>query len=239
VRLREIFSNLLSNAVKFTPEGGKVRIENYRQREAAAEFTVSDTGIGIASDDREVIFDKFRQVSSTTRGVREGTGLGLAIVKRLVEMHGGFIFVESAPGQGSRFSFTIPLDTATKRVDPVVLVIEDEPSARELLKSYFDSVAVRTASAGSAEEGLLLAQEIRPDVIMLDLLLPGRNGWRVLDDLRADAATRNIPVIVTSVLDFDQTALIRGAQGYLQKPLKKEAVLRALREHLPARFSRI
>lgn len=239
VRLREIFSNLLSNAVKFTPEGGKVRLENYREREGAAEFTISDTGIGIAPEDQNVIFDKFRQVSSTTRGVREGTGLGLAIVKRLVEMHGGSIHVESAPGKGSRFSFTIPLDTAAHGSEPVVLVIEDEPSARELLSSYFDSVGVLTITAGSAEEGLSRAQELRPDAIMLDLLLPGRTGWRALDDLRTDAATRNIPVIVTSVLDFDQAAMIRGAKGYLQKPLKKEAVLRALREHLPARFSGI
>jgi PAS domain S-box-containing protein len=239
VRLREIFSNLLSNAVKFTPEGGEVRIENWKQRSDAAEFSVSDTGIGIAPEDQNVIFDKFRQVSSTTRGVREGTGLGLAIVKRLVEMHGGSIFVESALGRGSRFSFTIPLDPATQRAEPVVLVIEDEPFARELLNRYFDSVGVLTVSAGCAEEGLSRAREVRPDAILLDLLLPGRTGWRVLDDLRADTITRSIPVIVTSVLDFDQTALMRGAKGYLQKPLKKEAVLRALREHLPARFSGI
>jgi len=239
VRLREIFSNLLSNAVKFTPEGGKVSIEDYRKREGAAEFTIIDTGIGIAPEDQKVIFDKFRQVSSTTRGVREGTGLGLAIVKRLVEMHGGFVEVESALGRGSRFSFTIPLDPATQRLQPVVLVIEDESSARELLSSYFDSAGVLSIAAGSAEEGLLLAQKIRPDAIMLDLLLPGRTGWRVLEDLHADVATRNIPVIVTSVLDFDQAAITRGAKGYLQKPLKKEAVLRTLRDHLPTRFSGI
>ena len=122
---------------------------------------------------------------------------------------------------------------------PTVLVIEDEPSARELLTQYFDSVGVLTVCAGSAEEGVLRAQELRPDAIMLDLVLPGRTGWRVLDDLRADPATRTIPVIVTSVLDFDQAAMMRGAKGYLQKPLKKEAVLRALRQHLPARFSGI
>jgi PAS domain S-box-containing protein len=239
IRLREIFSNLLSNAVKFTPEGGNVRVEHYGSSEGVAQFTVSDTGIGIAAEDQEVIFDKFRQVSSTTRGVREGTGLGLAIVKRLVEMHGGSVTVESAQGRGSRFSFTIPLDPASQRPHPVVLVIEDEPSARALLNSYLDSAGVRTVLAGSAEEGLLLAQQHHPDAIMLDLLLPGRSGWRVLDDLRADTTIRDIPVIVTSVLDFDQVAIMRGAREYLQKPLKKETVLRALREHLPARFSGI
>jgi PAS domain S-box-containing protein len=236
VRFREIMTNLLSNAIKFTPNGGRVWVEYSQPGESTVEIAVVDTGIGIAAEDQEIIFDKFRQVGSTTKGVREGTGLGLAIVQRLVEMHGGKIFLESTPGRGSRFSFTIPADYSRLRTAPMVLIIEDEPSARELLCTYLDPLGVRTECAGTAQEGLSKARRIRPDAIMLDLLLPGRTGWRVLEDLRADPDTRSIPVFVTSVLDFDKGAIARGATEYLQKPLKKEALIRALREHIPGRF---
>ncbi len=237
LRLREIMNNLLSNAVKFTPGGGRVWIESSQTREKAVEIAVRDTGIGIAPEDQTVIFDKFRQVAATTRGVREGTGLGLAIVKRLVEMHGGAMSVESAPDCGSRFAFTIPSDPACCRTQPLALVIEDEPAARELLCGYLDPAGIRTECAESAGKGVEIAREIRPDVILLDLLLPGRSGWRVLSELRSSPGTCSIPVIVTSVLDFDAAAVAAGAVEYLQKPLKKETVVHAVREHLSARFS--
>jgi PAS domain S-box-containing protein len=239
VRLREILLNLLSNAVKFTPDGGMVTIDYTRPSEGMVEISVTDTGIGIALEDQQVIFDKFRQVASTTKGVREGTGLGLAIVRSLVEMHNGETSLKSEPGRGSRFAFTIPADVSRPRSEPVVLIIEDSPAARELLCSYLEPLGIRTECAETAEEGFVKAQRIRPDAIMLDLLLPGRTGWRVLEDLRAASTTRSVPVFVTSVLDFDRGAIARGATEYLQKPLKKEAVIRALREHIPARFGNI
>src|SRR5579862_222141 len=110
VRVRQILFNLLSNAVKFTPEGGNIRVEA-SQREACVEISVTDTGIGIPQAEHQAVFDKFHQVGHTTKGVREGTGLGLAITQRLVEEHGGKIWLESEPGKGSRFSFTIPFDS--------------------------------------------------------------------------------------------------------------------------------
>jgi PAS domain S-box-containing protein len=239
VRFREIVSNLLSNAVKFTAEGGRVSVEQRPAPRGLVCFSVADTGIGIAPEDQEAIFDKFHQVGSTTRGVREGTGLGLAIVKRLVEMHGGTITLESAPGQGSRFSFTMPADDTGKSAEPVVLVIEDEPAARELLSSYLNPLGIHTECAATAEQGLLLARDLHPDAITLDVLLPGRNGWSVLRELRAMPETADIPVFVVSVLDEVRAAADRGATEYLRKPVKKEALLRALREHVPARFGNI
>jgi PAS domain S-box-containing protein len=232
VRFREILNNLLSNAVKFTPEGGNVRVENAEDGAGMMGFCVSDTGIGIAPEDQEAVFDKFRQVGSTTRGVREGTGLGLAIVKSFVEMHGGAISLESAPGQGSRFSFTVPAGDTSP---PLVLVIEDEPGARELLASYLEPMGVRTECASSADEGLRMARDLKPDAITLDLLMPGKSGWRVLRELRGSSETSAIPVFVVSVLD-ESPAMI-GATDYLQKPLKKEALVQALRKHAPARFN--
>jgi signal transduction histidine kinase len=111
VRLKQILYNLLSNAVKFTPEGGRIGIASAIV-DGFGEFSISDTGIGIPKEEQESVFDKFYQVGATTKGVREGTGLGLAITRRLVEEHGGAIRVESEPGVGSRFTFTIPLDPA-------------------------------------------------------------------------------------------------------------------------------
>ena len=109
LRVKQILFNLLSNAVKFTPEGGRIRVDGARPAMAFLEISVSDTGIGIPKEQHEAVFDKFYQVGATTKGVREGTGLGLAITKALVEEHGGRIWVESEPGKGSRFTFTIPM----------------------------------------------------------------------------------------------------------------------------------
>jgi signal transduction histidine kinase len=113
VRFREIINNLLTNAVKFTPHGGNVLAESRKPEGGIVSFCVTDTGIGIAAEDHEAVFDKFRQVGSATSAVQEGTGLGLAIVKRLIELHGGTISLESAPGKGSQFSFTIPAGDST------------------------------------------------------------------------------------------------------------------------------
>lgn len=239
VRFREILTNLLSNAVKFTPDGGKVRIELLPAEPNLVCFSVVDTGIGIAAEDHEAVFDKFRQVGSTTRGVREGTGLGLAIVKNLVELHGGTIWLESESGAGSRFSFTMPVDARGHSAQPVVLVVEDEPAARELLSSYLNPLGIRTESARNAEEGMAMARQLRPDAITLDVVMPGRSGWNLLKELRAMPETSATPIFVISVLDDARAAAEQGATGYLRKPVKKEALLRALREHAPARFGNI
>jgi len=197
-------------------------------------FFVRDTGIGISLEDQSVVFDKFRQVGSTTRGVREGTGLGLAIVKHLVELHGGRVELESAPGEGSCFSFTIPADAAHAKLAPIVLIVEDEPAARELIAGYLNPLGIRTEFAVSSSGAAAFARELRPDAITLDLLMPARSGWRVLSELRSAPETSATPVFVMSILDRDAEAISLGATDYLQKPVKKETLLRALRQHVPA-----
>ncbi len=230
-RFREILNNLLSNAVKFTPEGGTVWVESRPAGPGMTSFSVGDTGIGIALADHAAVFDKFRQISSTTRGVREGTGLGLAIVKSYVELHGGTISLESTPGEGSRFTFTMPAGDASP---PVVLVIEDEPGGRELLTSYLEPLGIRTETAATADEGIRMARDLKPDAITLDVLMPGKSGWRALRELRAMPETAETPIFVVSVLD--ESPAMTGATEYLQKPLRKEALLQALHRHVPARF---
>lgn len=234
VRLREIFTNLLSNAIKFTPAGGQITIGGQLEGRTMMRFSIRDTGIGISLEDQAVVFDKFRQVGSTTRGVREGTGLGLAIVKHLVELHGGRVELESAPGEGSCFTFTIPADEEHSGAAPIVLIVEDEPSARELIAGYLNPLGIRTEFAISAASAAAFAKELRPDAITLDLLMPGRSGWRVLSELRSAPETATTPIFVMSILDRDAEALSLGATEYLQKPVKKETLLRALRLHVPA-----
>jgi PAS domain S-box-containing protein len=234
VRFREMLNNLLSNAVKFTRAGGRISVEA-GDSGGMVRFTVADSGIGIAAEHHEAIFDTFRQVGATTRGVREGTGLGLAIVKRLVEMHGGAIWVESEPGRGSRFHFTLPAGDPGPRTEPLVLIVEDEPSARELLAGYLEPNGFRAEMAATAEEALSLARELRPDVITLDLMLPGKSGFQLRRELRNTQETRDIPVLVTTVLDQEQMPNMEAAE-FLRKPVNKDALLKAIRRHLPVRF---
>lgn len=226
-RFREILNNLLGNAVKFTPEGGSIHIKTAAPGDGLVAFTVTDTGLGIAPQFHDVIFDKFRQVNLTTQGVREGTGLGLAIIKRLVEMHGGTISVESALGKGSSFTFTMPAADETLVRRPLILAVEDEPSARELLTSYLESAGLHTRCVGTAEEGLVLAHRLRPDLIVLDLMLAEKSGFEMLRELKELPDLREIPVVVTSVLDKERVT-VRGAAEYLCKPLNRDALVQAV-----------
>jgi PAS domain S-box-containing protein len=228
VRFKEILYNLLSNAVKFTPEKGRVWVESATQGEMVA-ISVSDSGIGIPKEEQQSIFDTFYQVGTTTKGVREGTGLGLAICRRLVELHGGEIWVESEPGKGSRFTFTLPV---AGRGQPLVLIVDDEAAAQDLLVNYLEPYGYRAAIASTAEEAIQKARELRPAAVTLDLLMPGRSGWKVLQDLQQMEETASIPVIVISVLDEEKSARSLGAAEYLVKPVKKDLFLKTLRRCL-------
>jgi signal transduction histidine kinase/ActR/RegA family two-component response regulator len=233
VRFKQILYNLVSNAIKFTPEGGRVWIE-VRMLPDSVELTVGDTGIGIPAEQHQAIFESFRQLSSTTKGVREGTGLGLAITRKLVELQGGKIQVQSEPGKGSRFSFTIPkadASTLSASNKPVVLVVDDDPSSQELIVSHLESGGYRTVAAISGAEALRKASRLKPSLITLDLVMPGRSGWEILAELKRSSETAGIPVIVVSVVDERKAGLAQGASEYLVKPLKREAFLQAVARH--------
>jgi PAS domain S-box-containing protein len=246
IRFKQILYNLISNAIKFTPQGGSVSVES-APHERFVEVSVTDTGIGIASDELEVIFEEFRQVGSSTRGVKEGTGLGLAITRRLVEQQGGTIRVESEPGKGSRFTFALPAaqpaeaprdavdnrPRASRRAQPLVLVIDDEPAARELLVEYLSPQGYALETAASGAEGLRKARELQPDAITLNMLMPGKNGWEALRELKADSSTASIPVIIVSVVDQKNMGFALGAAEYLVKPVAKQVLLQAVRKWLP------
>ena len=246
-RFKQILFNLLSNAVKFTPDGGKVWVEA-TERRGRLTISVSDTGLGIPVEEQEAIFDAFHQAGATTKGVKEGTGLGLAITKRLVEEHGGRIWVESEAGKGARLSFTMPagrvrtdeaapgqearVEPDSSRERPLILIVDDEAPARELLASWLEPEGYQLIMAGSSAEALAKAAEHVPDAITLNMLMPGKGGWDTLYELKRTDVTAGIPVIVVTVVDEPKIGLALGAAEYLVKPVDKELLLDTVRRHI-------
>ncbi len=245
IRFKQILYNLLSNAVKFTPGGGSITL-SVTPDDRLAHISVIDTGIGIRPEDQKVVFDEFRQVGKTTRGVTEGTGLGLAITKRLVERQSGTIGLSSELGKGSKFTFTLPLSQQATEIQPstsstgavsdrnrpLVLVVDDETPSRELLVSYLAPEGYETATASSGAEALVKALELLPDAITLNMLMPGKNGWEILHRLKTTPATAAIPIVIVSIVDDKGRGFALGASEYLVKPVKKEILLAALKKHL-------
>jgi len=248
VRFKQILYNLLSNAVKFTPKDGRIGIE-CAEKESEVCISVTDTGIGIRAEDQAVVFEEFRQIEGNSNTANEGTGLGLAITKRLVEQQGGKISLESELGKGSRFTFTLPAGsvrssnilTVNGPTDsnaavgvgrkPLILIVDDEVPARELLASYLEP-EYRIAMAESGTEVVLKAQQLRPDAITLDVLMPGGNGFETLVALRKTPETADIPIIIVSILDQKQVGFALGAADYLIKPIRKPLLLETIRRHV-------
>ena len=242
-RLRQVLYNLLSNAIKFTPEGGRIRIEGESQGDEY-RLSVVDSGVGIAVEDQAAVFEEFRQVGS---GVQrsEGTGLGLALSRRLVEAHDGRIELQSTPGSGSRFTVVLPScepDALPDRDRPAgaalalpgiprqasVLVVEDDPSAVRLLHAYLEPEGYVIRVAADGEAALREIRADRPAAILLDVLLPGIDGWEVLRRLKADPELRDIPVVIVTVVDEKDVGLALGAVDYLVKPINRDALLTSL-----------
>jgi PAS domain S-box-containing protein len=250
VRFKQVLYNLLSNAVKFTPKDGRIDIGCVEKGNEVC-ISVADTGIGIRAEDQAVVFEEFRQVDGNTDTANEGTGLGLAITKRLVEQQGGKISLESEPGKGSRFTFTLPLGSGTSSESlpvngpaspnivaaggggkPLILVVDDEVPARELIASYLES-EYRIVMAESGAEVVQKARQLRPDAITLDVLMPGGNGFETLVALRKTPETANIPIIIVSIVDQKQVGFALGAADYLVKPIRKPVLLETIRKHVP------
>jgi PAS domain S-box-containing protein len=230
-RLKQILVNLLTNAVKFTEPGGRIGLRVHTVPETgAACFVVWDTGVGIAHDDQHKLFQSFSQIDSGLSRSQDGTGLGLALVARLTELHGGSVSVNSAPGQGSEFTVTLPLaqassDTAAPRPDRnhvnTALLIEDDPLAGEQLVRYLEELGIRSRVHTSGDLAVDEVLREPPDVILLDLQLPGESGWVVLERLQAHPETKHIPVVVVSVVDERAQSLALGAVEHFTKPLTR------------------
>jgi signal transduction histidine kinase/DNA-binding response OmpR family regulator len=246
LRFRQVVLNMLSNAVKFTSEGGRVDV-SASLRGQDLVVLVADTGVGVPAEDRERIFDAFQQ-GARPSGQVEGTGLGLTLSKRILELHGGRIWVESEAGKGSTFGIALPAgseEPAVKSVPqagldsdntlepapgprPTVVVVEDDRRSFDLLRVYLEAAGARVVSAGDGEEGLDTVRRLSPAGVVLDILLPGIDGWDVLAQLKADPGTASIPVVVVSMVDERGRGFALGATEYLVKPVGKEQLLAAL-----------
>jgi signal transduction histidine kinase/DNA-binding response OmpR family regulator len=243
-KVKQVVFNLLSNAVKFTPDGGQVGITAILGGDGV-RITVWDTGIGIAPEDHGRIFEEFQQVGTRDGQEREGTGLGLALARRFVELHGGELSMESALGQGSRFTFTLPMcvpspveavvegeepiEPETEHRGPVVLVVEDDPQAAELLRLYLAGAGYHVEVARDGEEGFAKACQLQPALMTLDLLLPKMDGWDLLVRLKGEPTTRGLPVVIVSIMDERGKGFSLGAADYLVKPVSREDLVDAVR----------
>jgi signal transduction histidine kinase/DNA-binding response OmpR family regulator len=242
IRFRQILDNLLSNAIKFTPAGGRITISADSDDEHVA-ITVRDTGVGIAPEHHATVFEEFRQLGDADqRG--GGTGLGLALTRRLVTAHGGTISLQSALGEGSAFTVTLPLasveldrdEPATgpgeTRVRRRILLVEDDATSAQLMRTYLMQAGYDVTVARTGEAALVAAMQYRPDAILLDVLLPGMDGWEVIRQLKTDERLCDVPVFFVTVLDERRTGIALGATEYFVKPVDHDALLAQLALHV-------
>jgi signal transduction histidine kinase/DNA-binding response OmpR family regulator len=231
-RIRQVLLNLLSNAAKFTEEGS-ITIRVRREGDELI-VQVSDTGIGIAPEHLRSIFEEFRQAESSSNRRYEGTGLGLAICRRFVELHQGRIWAESTPGIGSTFSFSLPITITSAPIEPalvvttpthpgtVVLVIDDDPAVGEIVTSYLGRDEYAVHGITDSRHALNVVRELKPAAIILDVMMPYRDGWEVLADLKTDPELRMVPVILYTIVEEQKLGFYLGASAYLTKPIDEE-----------------
>ena len=255
-KVRQVLFNLLSNASKFT-DHGKVGVTLAREGQSETGkiiFKVTDTGIGMTPPQLEKLFQPFTQADASTTRKFGGTGLGLAISKRFCEMMGGDISVESEMGKGSTFALTLPVRVAKKNATnpeskgstaapapgaTTVLIIDDEPSVRDLMSKSLASEGIYTVTAVDGEDGLEKARELRPDLIFLDVMMPRMDGWAVLGALKADPRMADIPVVMLTIVSDTEMGYVLGASEYLTKPIDRDRLAGVLSKYRPKTAARI
>jgi nitrogen-specific signal transduction histidine kinase/CheY-like chemotaxis protein len=215
-RVKQILYNYLSNAIKFTAPGGRITIRIAPEGPALFRIDVEDTGVGIAADDLDKLFVEFQQLDASAAKQYQGTGLGLALTKKLAEAHGGQIAVRSTPGEGSTFSVILPrvmtMAPADQVAGPVmslpagnrtILVVDDDPAALKMASLALREMGYRPVCSADPEDALRMAEADPPGIVIVDLLMPGVDGFEFVSRFRAMPAGRNVPIIVWTVKDLD------------------------------------
>ncbi|WIM10225.1 response regulator [Enhydrobacter sp.] len=250
-KIRQTLLNLLSNACKFT-RNGVVTLTARRGSSPDADwifFDVSDTGIGMTNEQQARLFEAFTQADASTTRAYGGTGLGLAISRSFCRQLGGDITLESEPGKGTVFTARLPALAHAAAAEaspeaanveglsadgaPSVLVVDDDPGARDLLRRYLQRAGYAVTLASGGEEALRLARAARPDIVTLDVLMPQMDGWTVLAAMKENPALADVPVIMVSVTDTRELAISQGVSDYLMKPVGREQLLQSLRRCHP------
>jgi signal transduction histidine kinase/CheY-like chemotaxis protein len=261
-KVRQILFNLLSNACKFTDHGiisvnvdqDKVEGHNW------VRFRVCDTGIGITAKQRENLFHEFSQADASIARKYGGTGLGLAITYRFVQLMKGRIAVESEPGKGATFTVHLPAQVVAEAAESVrsagtsdataplveskthkdtILIIDDDASVRDLMSRFLSKLGFHAVAAGSGEEGIRLARQVRPLVITLDVVMPECDGWTVLKKLKSDSTLAEIPVIMVTIVDNEAMGIDLGASNYLIKPVDRDRLAVLIEKHRIGRSATI
>jgi len=246
MRFKQVLMNLAGNAIKFTPEGGRIKLAA-RQVDDQVRVEVRDNGPGIPADQQQRIFEAFVRLTQTGSAT-EGTGLGLAITARLVELHGGKLGIESQPGEGACFYFSLPLvaiipdqppqtsvPVPRARKAPRILIVEDNATTGQLIQSQLTSSGYETLKCAHPERAMEMAAEHQPDAITLDLIMRPVHGLEVLLQLKNDPRTSKIPVIVVTIVDQPGLGTSLGADEYLIKPVDKATLLAAVERCLRSR----
>lgn len=251
-KLVQVMINLLSNAVKFTDQGS-ITVSTKLEGDKII-VGVKDTGIGIAPEHQSKVFEKFRQVGDTLTDKPKGTGLGLPICKEIIEYLGGRIWVESNPGEGSLFAFSLPLkkvppsikETAKMeelvdelkkkmslstvlmppKVNPNILVVDDDPSIRELLRQELSATGYQVTLAEDGKKALQKVREKKPDMIILDVMMPELNGFDLAAILKNDPKTASIPILILSIVEDQERGYHIGVDRYLHKPIDTDLLLK-------------
>ncbi|MCH8237467.1 MAG: response regulator, partial [Proteobacteria bacterium] len=253
-KVRQTLFNLLANACKFTSEGS-ITLDVSRRPGANGDhlrFAVTDTGIGLTPEQLDTVFEAFSQADELTSSEFGGTGLGLAITRSFCQLLGGGVTVESEIGKGSTFVVELSADmrgrgASPRSIDidmtdekdaadkgPTVLVIDDDPMVRDLLRRHLQSKGYQTVMAESGEIGIRLAREIRPAAITLDVLMPKMDGWAVLTALKDDPELAKIPVIMLTIVEDRNLGFSLGATDYLSKPVDRDKLVAILDRCCPA-----
>jgi signal transduction histidine kinase/DNA-binding response OmpR family regulator len=253
-RFRQIFANLISNACKFTDNGAvTVSVEELRRNQQPwLRFSVRDSGIGMTGEQLASVFEAFVQADSSTTKKYGGSGLGLSLCREFAKLLGGSIEASSTPGSGSEFRVELPVDAtplampaddstgtavapqpAAQASHATVLVIDDDADARDLTTRALQHEGYEVIQAEGGNQGLRMAREHRPDLIVLDLLMPEVDGWAVLSVLKDDPETRDIPVVLQSMLDARNEGMLRGAAEFLDKPVDRRRLAETLERLSP------
>ena len=239
LRVRQILTELVGNAAKFTDKGSITVRATFDDQ--FVTVSVRDTGIGIPEDKLEAVFERFTTVDSSTTRQYGGTGLGLAIARHLVEMHGGKVWVESELGKSSTFYFTLPRTLTVAEPEAqepetskrLLLAVDDDPGVITLYRRYLEKHSYQVIGVTDSRQAVEQAKRLKPDVITVEILMPNKDGWSVIQDLRQTPETSNMPVVVCSIIGDRGKDLSLGVADYLVKPIMEQDLLDTLARLVP------